>query len=135
MDNTDIEFYRFYEKIGKVYIDSFLLSQWNAKEYFDWYTFLKNYAYERQGGNAVYPHIASELIKKWCESGLKEEEVIKEFEKKLNEYKEYKQSTDTNDSDGEKVGSNEKRNPLRHRVQEGKDMEEQCRTGCCTGKG
>ena len=112
MYNTDIKFYRFYEKIGKVYIDSFLLSQWNAKGDLDWYTFLKNYAYERQGGNAVYPHIASELVKKWYEGSLTEKDVINEFEEKLNEYKKYKQSTDTNNSDGATVGSNEKRNPL-----------------------
>ena len=111
MNNVDkIKFYILYEKIGKVYIDSFLLPQWDDKEYSDWYTFLKNYAYERQGGNAVYPHIAPELIEKWYKGDLTRQGVINEFEEGLDKYKKYKQSTGSNDS--EKVGSNEKRNPL-----------------------
>lgn len=108
-----IKLYSFYEQIGDIYVNSFLLPSCNDDRFYGLYTFLKNYAYERQGGNAVYPYVASELIKKWCEGNSTEQCVTEEFKTELEEYKKYKDSNDSNDVEStEFKGLNEKRNPL-----------------------
>jgi hypothetical protein len=104
MEYDKIKFYKFYGEIGKVYVDSILLPQWKDPKNSDLYVFLKNYAYERQGGNAIYPYVAPELITDWLDGTRNSEEVTKEFENRLEEYK-----TRTNSDGG---GENRSRNPL-----------------------